>query len=114
MGVDEEVVVNKIYRKIIVYRPSTNEVQYLKKIPYEIAICGVASDRAFYRAYDAMDKVRDVVIGLTMGRDMYQLSPAAYGSYVKESEKSMELFNRSKILCAIDRFHAKHNIPYDD
>lgn len=105
---------NKIYRKIIVYRPSTNEVQYLEKLSYEAAICGVASDRCFYRAYNAMDKVRDVVIGITLGRDMYQLSPAAYGSYVKESDKSMELFDRSKILCAVARYHAKNNIPYDD
>lgn len=105
---------NKIYHKIIVYRPSTNEVQYLEKLSFETAICGVASDRCFYRAYEHMDKVRDVVIGITKGRDMYQLSPAAYGSYVKESEKSMELFNRSKILCAVDRYHAKHRIPYDD
>lgn len=104
---------NKMYRKIIVYRPSTNEVQYLEKLSYEEAISGVASDQAFYRAYETVDKARDVVIGVTRGRDMYQLSPAAYGSYIKESEKSMELFNRSKILCAIDRFHAKHNIPYD-
>ena len=105
---------NKIYHKIIVYRPSTNEVLYLEKLTYETAICGVASDRAFFRAYDEMDKVRDVVIGITKGRDMYQLSPAAYGSYVKESEKSMELFNRSKILCAIARYHDKNHIPYDD
>lgn len=105
---------NKIYKKIIVYRPSTNEVQYLAKIPYEIAICGPSSDRCFYEAYNTIDKARDVIIGVTLGRDLYQLSPAAYGSYVKESEKSMELFNKCKILCAIDRFHAKHNIPYDD
>lgn len=105
---------NKVYSKIVIYRPSTNEVQYLTLVPYETAISGTASDRLFYDVYERANKAKDIIIGITLGRSMYQLSPAVYGSYIKESEKSMELLNRSRILCAIARYHAKYKIPYED
>ena len=104
---------NKIYRKIVAYNPSTNSVSCLKMLPWETAIDDKASDEAFFEVYMQTDKVAEMVVGVTVGGSIYQLSPASYGTYIKENASTMEFINKSKFLVAVATYHKKNNIPFD-
>lgn len=104
---------NKVYRKFVVYCPTSDTISLLKKIPYETAIDEKASDEAFYDVWEQVNRSREIVVGVTLGGDFYQLSPAAYGTYVKESWNSMRYINRPRLLCAIARYQTQHHIEFD-
>lgn len=104
---------NKVYRKIVAYNPSTNTVSCLKMLPYEMAIDDKASDEAFFEVYMQTDKVAEMVVGVSIGGDIYQLSPASYGTYIKENSSTMGFINKSKFLVAVASYHKKNNIPFD-
>ena len=105
---------NKVYKKLVVYNPISGQISWIEKIPYEIAIDEKASDEVFYHVWDLVNRSREIVVGVTLGGDFYQLSPAGYGTYIKESWNSMELVDRPKLLCAIARHQESHRMSFDD
>lgn len=104
---------NHYYKKIVAYNPSTNIVSCLKKMEIEASMDDKVSDEAFFEVYMQTDKVSEIVIGVSLTNDIYQLSPAPYGTYIKENSTTMEFINKGKLLVAIANFHKKNNIPFD-
>lgn len=104
---------NKVYKKIVAYNPTVNTVSCLKKLDIDQAMDDKASDEAFFEVYMQTDKVAEMVIGISVGGDMYQLSPASYGTYIKENSTTMAFVNKNKLLVAIADYHKKHHIPFD-
>ena len=104
---------NKVYKKIVIYCPTDNTISHLEPIPYDVAIDEKASDAIFYKVWEKVNRSREIVVGVTIGGDFYQLSPAQYGTYIKESWNSMQLINRPRLLCCIAKYHETHKIPFD-
>lgn len=101
------------YKKIVAYNPAENIVTACHKMSEDAIFNSRASDEAFYDVFMSVDKVTNMIIGVSLTGNMYQLSPAGYGTYVKEDEKSLAFINRSKLLVAIADYMKKHNIPFD-
>lgn len=104
---------NKVYRKIVAYNPIKNEVTYIRLLYYREAVDERASNEAFYSVYHTTDKKKNIIIGITIGGNYIQLSPSAYGTYIKENESSMKFVDKGKLLCAIEKYHQEHDLEYD-
>ena len=104
---------NKIYKKLIAYNPTKNEVSYIRLLTYGEATSERASNAAFYDIYELIDRKNTIIIGMTIGGDYLQLSPAAYGTYIKENASSVKFLNKGRMLCAIEQYHRKKRMPYD-
>ena len=104
---------NRIYKKLVAYNPATNTVSCIKMLDWEVAIDRKASDEAFFEVFYTIDRVRELVIGVGMDGDIYQLSPAPYGTYIKENATTVRNLNKGKFLCAMDKYHAENKLPYD-
>lgn len=98
------------YRNIVAYNPNDNVVTSCVKMGEETLFDSKASDEAFYDVFMTVDRVTDIIIGVSLTGDMYQLSPAAYGTYIKEDSKSMCFLNKSKILVAIADYKKKNRM----
>ena len=104
---------NKVYRKLVAYNPTKNEVTYIRLLTYAEATNNKASDEAFYSVYHLIDKQKTIIVGITIRGNYLQLSPSAYGTYIKENESSMRFVNKGKMLCAIEKYHQEHHLEYD-
>lgn len=104
---------NKVYKKLVAYNPTKNEVTYIRLLTYAEATSNKASDEAFYSVYHLIDKKKTIVVGITIRGNYLQLSPSAYGTYIKENESSMRFVNKGKMLCAIEKYHQEHHLEYD-
>ena len=102
------------YKNIVAYNPVQHVVSACTLVPIDDIFNSKALDEAFYRVYEdeAVDKTTDMIIGITITGDTYQLSRAAYGTYIKEDDKSIEFINRSKLFVALDKFKIDNNIPF--
>ena len=100
------------YKKIVAYNPAENTVSYLKVMTEDMIFDSKASDESFYDVFMNVDKVTNVILGISLTGDLYQLSPAAYGTYIKEDDKSVSFINKSRFLCAVADYHKKNNIPF--
>lgn len=91
-----------------------NEVTWYRRLKYEEAIDGVKSDAAFYEVNDVLDKSCEVILGISFGNGMYQLSLATYATYIQESSSTAQFFNKGRVLTAIATYQKKKNIPFED
>lgn len=103
---------NKIYKKIVAYNPVNNTVSFIHLLTYEQATDGKASDDAFYDVYNRVDHRQEIIVGVSICGNYYQLSPAVYGTYIKENESSMRFINIGRMLCAITKYHEEKHLPY--
>lgn len=103
---------NKVYKKIIAYNPAKNLVSRIILLTYGQAVDEKASDNAFYSVYDKMDRSHEIIVGVSICNNYYQLSPAGYGTYIKENEASMKFINKGKMLCAIAKYHKDNHLPF--
>ena len=101
------------YSKIVAYDPANNQIACCLKVDADMMMDEKASDEAFYNVYLAVDRVSNIIIGITITGDMYQLSPAVYGTYVKEDARSLSFINRPRLLVAIADYMKRNNIPFD-
>lgn len=104
---------NKVYKKIVVYCPTSNTISHLVLVPYSIAVDEKDSDELFYAVWQGVDRRREIVIGITIGGNFYQLSPTQYGTYIKESWNAMKLIDKSRLLCCIAQYQIDNKIPFD-
>lgn len=104
---------NKVYKKLVAYNPTKNIVTDIRLLTYAEATDKKASDGAFYSVYNLIDKKSTIIVGITVRGNYLQLSPAAYGTYIKENESSMKFVHKGKMLCAIERYHREHALEYD-
>lgn len=105
---------NKVYKKIFIYRPGEDKVTFLKRLPYGVAADQWASDEAFYDVYKRADHKREIVVGESIFNNYYQLSPAAYGTYIKENASSMKFINMGKMRCSLVRYIEEHHLSWED
>lgn len=105
---------NKLYKTIVGYNPSKKLVTFYRHLTYEQAIDPKESDDAFYGVLEAIDPTHEMVVGITIAGNYYQLSPANYQTYIKENAKTMEHVNKGSLLRAIAEYKMKHHIPFDD
>lgn len=104
---------NKVYRKMVAYDPTSNRVSYVHLLTYEQAIDDAESDDAFYDTYEHANHQREMIIGITIGGSLLQLAPSGYGTYIQETENTMRFVNKSRFLCALSDYHMKNGIPFD-
>ena len=104
---------NKVYKKLVIYCPTEDKISWLEKVPYETAVDEKASDEVFFHVWDLVNRSREILVGVTLGGECYQLSPAGYGTYIKESWKSMQMVDKPRLLCAIASYQKSHKIAFD-
>lgn len=102
------------YKQIVAYDPAENRVSVYKALGEEYLFEEKKLDTAFYEVYYKTNRMNEMIIGISVGGDLYQLSPANYGTYIKEDSTSIRFLHKGKVLCAIIDYKKKHNIPFDD
>lgn len=102
------------YRSIFSYNPVKKEVITFKGLGEGYLFKGFMYDEIFYRIWAISNHTEEVVLGLSISGDMYQLSPASYGTYVKEDLYSAQTIPKGAVLAAISKYKSKHNIPFDE
>lgn len=105
---------NKLYKCIVAYNPMKNEVTWYRKVAYEEAIDHALSDAAFFEVHEVLDCSQEVILGISLMGNIYQLSLASYATYIQESAKTAQFFKKGRVLTAIATYKKKHNIPFDD
>lgn len=102
------------YRKIVAYDPSRNVVTAMEVLKPDLIFCKSYYQKAFHDIYDKADKGREMIIGVGLARELYQLSPAPYSNYIKEDVSTMKFIDRNKFFRAVDVYHIKNKIPFPD
>lgn len=102
------------YRKIVAYNPTLNVVTHMKVLKPEQIFSKSYYSQSFREVYEAADTSREMIVGVGLARELYQLSPAAYGGYIKEDTETMKFIDRSRFFRAVDVYHMKNNIPFPD
>lgn len=105
---------NKLYRTIVGYNPSKRQVTFYRHLTYEQAIDPKESDEAFFGVLEAIDPTHEMIVGITIAGNYYQLSPANYQTYIKENAKTMEHINKGALLVAIAKYKREKHIPFDE
>ena len=102
------------YRRIVAYNPSKNEVTAMEVIDPDKIFYTSVYQKAFKDVYEKADISNEMIIGVGLARELYQLSPAPYSNYIKEDTDTMKFIDRGKFFRAVDVYHMKNNIPYPD
>lgn len=102
------------YRKIVAYNPAKNIVTVMEVIDPDKIFYNSVYQKAFHDVYAKADTTNEMIIGIGLATELYQLSPAPYSNYIKEDVDTMKFIDRSKFFRACDIFHQKNNIPYPD
>lgn len=100
------------YRRIVAYNPSKNVITAMEVMTPDQIFCASAYSRAFSNVYDKANTSEEMIIGVGLAKELYQLSPAPYSNYIKEDVDTMKFIDRGKFFRAVDDYHAKHRIPY--
>lgn len=102
------------YGRILAYDPVEDRVTVYKPLGEEYIFADKKLNEVFYEVLAKTNRMNEVVVGFSLTGDLYQLSPAGYGTYVKEDFWTGTMFNKSKILAAIARYKTEHNLPFDE
>lgn len=102
------------YGRIIAYDPIDNKVTVYKPLGEEYIFQDKKLDEVFYEVLAKTDRMNEMVLGFSLTGDMYQLSPAGYGTYVKEDIYSAQRVDKGKVLAAIVHYKKQHNISFDE
>lgn len=102
------------YKQIIAYDPADNKVTAYKFLGEQYIFAEKELDAEFYKIYYGTNRMNEMILGISVGGDLYQLSPANYGTYIKEDSTSTRFLKKGRILCAITEYKKKHNIPFDE
>lgn len=101
------------YRQIVAYDPVDNKVTVYKALGEEYIFEGKKLDEVFYEVLAKTNRMNELVLGFSLSGDMYQLSPAGYGTYVKEDIYTAKMISRGRILTAIATYKKEHHLPFD-
>lgn len=102
------------YRKMLAYDPVKKEVKIYRTFRERDIFNGQKYDEVFYEIWALSDHTTQVVLGLSLSGDMYQLSPASYGRYVKEDMYSAQTINKGSVLRAVAEYIMKNKLPFGD
>lgn len=101
------------YKCIVAYDPAENQITFYKGLGEEYLFEEKLLDTAFYEVYYNTNKMNEMILGISVGGDLYQLSPASYGTYIKEDSTSTRFLKKGRVLCAITAYKQKHDIPLE-
>lgn len=96
------------------YNPCKREVTFYRHLTFDEASDPDLSDDAFFGVFEAIDPTKEMVVGISIAGNLYQLSPASYSNYVRENARTMEHINKGSLLTAIATYKKKHRIPFDE
>lgn len=102
------------YRRILAYDPIKKEVTAYRAFTEDDIFNSRLYDEMFYEVWALSNHTTETVIGFSLTNDIYQLSPAGYGAYVKEDIYGGGSINKGAVLSAIARYKAKNNIVFDE
>lgn len=102
------------YRRILSYDPIKKEVTAYRAFTEDDIFNSRLYDEMFYEVWALSNHATETVIGFSLTNDIYQLSPAGYGTYVKEDIHGGGSVNKSAVLSAITRYKEKNNIKLDE
>lgn len=98
------------YKKIVAYNPVKSEVTSCKLVPESALFNGKAVERIFWEVYDGTDTKENLVIGVSITNDLYQIAPTSYDKYIKEDGNTVKHIDKSKFLVACSKYQTKHNL----
>lgn len=102
------------YRRIVAYNPAQNIITAMEVFSPDKIFLDSVFQKGFRDVYAKADVANDMIIGVGVARELYQLSPASYSNYIKEDTDTMKFIDRNKFFRAVDVYHQKNNIPYPD
>lgn len=102
------------YRKMIAYDPVKKEVKDYRSLGQEYIFNGQKYDEVFYELWALSNHTTEVLLGISLSGDLYQLSPASYGRYVKEDFYSAQTINKGSVLRAVSEYIMRNNLPFGD
>lgn len=102
------------YKRILSYDPVSKEVKQYRALGEEYLFNERLYDEVFYEIWALSNHTTEVTLGFSLTGDMYQLSPAPYGTYVREDLYSAQTIKKGSVLTAIADFKKKNNLPFDE
>lgn len=102
------------YRRILSYDPVKKEVIQYRALGEDYIFNFRRYDEVFYEVWALSNHTTEVVLGFSLANDMYQLSPASYGTYVKEDMYSAQTIPKGSVLAAIANYKKRHHISFDE
>lgn len=102
------------YKRIFSYDPIKKEVTNYRSLGEECIFNSHWYDEIFYEVWALSNHTNEVVLGVSLSGDMYQLSPAGYGKYVKEDAYSAQTIHKGAVLTAIANYKKAHDLPFDE
>lgn len=102
------------YRRMLSYDPVKKQVTNYRALGEDYIFRERWYDEAFFELWALSNHATEVVLGFSLNGDMYQLSVANYGTYIKEDIYSAQTISKGAVLAAIANYKKKHNIPFDE
>lgn len=102
------------YRKMLSYNPVEKRVINYIELGEEYLFASRRLDEEFYKLWGLSNHTTEAILGVSIGGDLYQLSPVEYGSYIKEDLYSAQTIHKGAVLTAIATYKKQHHIPFDD
>lgn len=102
------------YRRMLAYNPVKKEVTVYRAFTEDDIFDSQLYDETFYEVWALSNHTTETVIGFSLTNDIYQLSPAGYGTYVKEDYYAGGGINKGAVLTAIAEYKKKNNVDFDE
>lgn len=102
------------YRRMLAYNPVKKEVTQYKPLGEDFIFRDKWYDEIFFTLWNNSNHTTEVILGISLNGDLYQLSPAAYGGYVKEDIYSAQTISKGAVLAAIATYKKNHNMKFDE
>lgn len=102
------------YRRMLIYDPVKKKVIKYRPLAEKYIFQSGWYEEVFNSLWEISDHNREVVLGFSLNGDLYQLSPADYGTYIKEDLYSAQTIPKGSVLAAIARYKQQHNLPFDE
>ena len=102
------------YKRMFSYNPVEKEVTNYRPLGEAYLFREMLYEEVFWQIWALSDHGREVILGMSLNGDLYQLSPASYGSYIKEDLYSAQTIHKGAVLTAIATYKKKLNLPFDE
>lgn len=99
---------------MLAYNPVKKEVTVYRAFTEDDIFDSQLYDETFYEVWALSNHTTETVIGFSLTNDIYQLSPAGYGTYVKEDYYAGGSINKGAVLTAIAEYKKKNNVDFDE
>lgn len=102
------------YKKIVAYNPVKNVVTGCALVPAEMLFRSKAVEKLFWQVYNEANMGENLIIGVGITDELYQIAPTSYDKYIKEDNTTIKHINRSKFLVACAKYQRENNLWSSD